>query len=68
MGQSKALTKEDLIYILDSIFRLSSQPNNAFKMLEDGLFVNDYQNDLQEHTGDNDIHVDADLKNNILSK
>lgn len=68
MGQSKALTKEDLIYILNSIFRLSSQPNNAFKMLEDGLFVNDYQNDLQEHTGDNDIHVDADLKNNILSK
>ena len=44
---AKALTKEDLIYILGSIFRLSSEPNNSFKMLDDGLFVEDYHQDLK---------------------
>ena len=44
---AKALTKEDLIYILNSIFRLSSEPNNSFKMLDDGLFVEDYHQDLK---------------------
>ena len=65
---AKALTKEDLIYILGSIFRLSSEPNNSFKMLDDGLFVEDYHQDLKTHTDDTNVHVDADLKNNILAK
>lgn len=65
---AKALTKEDLIYILNSIFRLSSEPNNSFKMFEDGLFVEDYHQDLKDHTDDTNLHVDADLKNNILAK
>lgn len=65
---AKALTKEDLIYILNSIFRLSSEPNNSFKMLDDGLFVEDYHQDLKDHTDDNNLHVDADLKTNILAK
>ena len=65
---AKALTKEDLIYILGSIFRLSSEPNNSFKMLDDGLFVEDYHQNLKTHTDDTNVHVDADLKNNILAK
>ena len=65
---AKALTKEDLIYILGSIFRLSSEPNNSFKMLDDGLFVEDYHQDLKTHTDDTNIHVDANLKDNILAK
>ena len=65
---AKALTKEDLIYILGSIFRLSSEPNNSFKMLDDGLFVEDYHQDLKTHTDDTNVHIDADLKNNILAK
>ena len=65
---AKALTKEDLIYILNSIFRLSSEPNNSFKMLDDGIFVEDYHQDLKNHTDNTDIHIDTDLKNNILDK
>ena len=65
---AKALTKEDLIYILNSIFRLSSEPNNSFKMLDDGLFVEDYHQDFETHINDTNIHVDSDLKNNILVK
>lgn len=58
----KALTKEDLLYILQSIFTISQQENNAFSMLEDGLYVEDYHDDLTAHGSDTDLHVDADIK------
>ena len=60
---AKALTREDLLYILQSIFRLSEQENNAFQMLNDGLYVEDYHVDLQAHVDDENVHVDADIKN-----
>jgi hypothetical protein len=59
---AKALTREDLLYILQSIFRLSEQENNAFQMLTDGLFVEDYHADLQAHMDDANVHVNATLK------
>lgn len=59
---AKALTREDLLYILQSIFRLSDQENNAFQMLNDGLYVEDYHTDLQAHVDNSDVHVDANLK------
>lgn len=59
----KALTKEDLVYILQEIFHISDTPNNAFQMLGDGLFVNDYAQDLENHTTDTDIHVTQFIKN-----
>lgn len=59
---AKALTREDLLYILQSIFRLSEQENNAFQMLTDGLYVEDYHADFQTHLDDNISHVDVDLK------
>ena len=58
---SKALTKEDLLYILQGIFRLSQEPDNAFDMLEDGLYVKDYQNDLSNHTDDDTIHITSEI-------
>lgn len=59
---AKALTREDLLYILQSIFRLSEQENNAFQMLTDGLFVEDYHADLQAHMDDANVHVNETLK------
>lgn len=53
----KALTKEDLMYILQSIFSISQQENNAFSMIEDGLYVEDYHNDLSDHENNAYIHV-----------
>lgn len=58
----KALTRDDLLYILQSIFKLSKQQNNAFQMLEDGLFVEDYHVDLSSHATDIDLHVNQALK------
>lgn len=59
----KALTKEDLLYILNSIFRISREPDNAFQMLSDGLYVEHYS----VHAKDTDVHVDAAIKE-ILTK
>ena len=59
---SKALTKEDLVYILQGIFRLSTQPDNAFQMLDDGLYVKDYQDDFNNHTSDTGLHITQDIR------
>lgn len=58
----KALTREDLLRILEEIFRLSRQEDNAFAMLPDGLYVKNLEPTLQEHTDDIDIHVSKDQK------
>ena len=60
---AKALTREDLIYILESIFRLSEQENNAFQMLTDGLYVENYK----IHANNENLHVNEQL-GTILSK
>lgn len=59
---AKALTREDLLYILQSIFRLSEQENNAFQMLNDGLYVKDYHTDLQKHIDNENVHIDETIK------
>lgn len=58
----KALTKEDLLYILQGIFNISQEPDNAFKMLNDGLFVKNYEQDLENHAGNTDLHIDHALR------
>lgn len=58
----KALTKEDLIYILQSVLRISEVEHNAFHRKEDGLYVKDYQADLEDHTKNEGIHITSDLK------
>lgn len=59
----KVLTREDLLYILNSIFSISREPNNSFQMLDDGLFVEDYR----LHADDESQHINADIKE-ILTK
>lgn len=53
----KALTKEDLIYILQAVLKLSQLPTNALHREADGLYVEDYHADLEKHTNDDSIHV-----------
>lgn len=55
---AKALTREDLLYILQSAFRISGKENNAFKMIEDGLYVEDYM----VHANNKNFHIDETLK------
>lgn len=55
---AKALTREDLLYILQSIFKISEQESNAFQMLTDGLYVEDYQ----VHAIDTNLHINETLK------
>lgn len=62
-GMQKALTKEDLLYILNSIFQISREPNNAFQMLTDGLYVEHYS----VHADNTDVHIDATIKD-LLNK
>ena len=64
---AKALTKEDLVYILQSIFKISAQENNAFQMLNDGLYAEGHHVDLQAHEDDSDKHIDACIRE-ILTK
>lgn len=63
----KALTKEDLIYILNGIFKLSKEDGNALEMKGSGMFVPDYKPDLEKHTKNNNIHITFE-KNSILDK
>jgi len=63
----KALTREDLMYILQSIFRISAQDNNAFKLLIDGLYAEDYHKDLDAHKTNTDLHIEHIMRG-ILEK
>lgn len=58
----KALTREDLMYILQSIFRISEQENNSFQMLSDGLYVEDYNIALDEHKNDTNVHINETIR------
>lgn len=53
----KALTKEDLIYILQAVFTISQLPTNALHREDGSLYVKDYSADLAAHTENNSIHV-----------
>lgn len=63
----KALTREDLTYILQSIFRISVQENNAFQLMLDGLYVEGYHNDLTAHATNTDLHIEEVMRD-ILEK
>lgn len=67
MAAGKALTREDLIYILQGVFRVSATEDNGFQLLEDGFYTKDYENEIKEHTENASIHVDAATAE-ILSK
>lgn len=50
------LRKEDLISILESLFRFSQQPKNAFIRKGDGLYVLDFHEEFEEHINNDYIH------------
>ena len=50
------LRREELILILESLFRFSRQDLNAFQRLEDGLYVKDLEPTLNEHIENDNIH------------
>lgn len=64
---AKALTKEDLIYILQSLLKISEMENNSLKRVDDGLFVNDASKDIEQHASNNNVHITSNIKN-ILDK
>lgn len=63
----KALTKEDLIYILQGLFKLADEPSNAIKKTEGGLYVQDYHDDFKTHQDDSSAHITKNIRK-ILDK
>lgn len=56
------LTKDDLISILEALFKFSQEPNNAILRKEDGLYVLDFHKDFEEHINNTDIHPTKEQK------
>lgn len=56
-NETPVLRKEDLIDILETLFKFSQSPNNAFTRKEDGLFVLDFYQAFQDHINNNSIHA-----------
>ena len=50
------LFREELITILEALFRLSKLPNNAFEIKDDGLYVKDLEDTLTGHIENDNIH------------
>lgn len=56
-NETPVLRKEDLIDILEALFKFSQSPNNAFTRKEDGLFVLDFYQAFQDHINNSSIHA-----------
>lgn len=56
-NETPVLRKEDLIDILEALFKFSQEPNNAFVRKEDGLFVLDFYQAFQNHISDTTVHT-----------
>ena len=54
------LRKEELINILEALFRFSQEPNNAFIRKQDGLFVLDFHQAFLDHVSDSDVHATSE--------
>lgn len=66
----KALTKEDLIYILQTVFKIADTENNALKRNSNGLYVESFagfKEDFESHQDDESVHVTSSIRQ-ILDK
>ena len=54
------LRKEDLITILEALFRLSQKENNAFVRESDGLYVLDFHQAFEDHINDTQVHATSE--------
>ena len=50
------LRKEDLITILELLFKFSQEPNNALEKKQDGLYVKDFYDSFNDHINNTGIH------------
>lgn len=50
------LRREDLITILEELFKFSQTLNNALVRKDDGLYVLDFHKNFEEHANNTDIH------------
>ena len=56
-SETPVLRREDLITILEMLFKLSQNPNNALIKKEDGLYVKDFYQEFTQHKNDTYIHA-----------
>lgn len=54
------LRKEDLITILEALFKLSQKSNNAFVRESDGLYVLDFHQAFEDHVNDTQVHATSE--------
>ena len=66
-SSQKALTKEDLIYILQGLFKIADAEDNALSRDENGFYVKDLQDEIAEHHENDDIHVTSSIRK-VLDK
>lgn len=59
----KGLTRNDLLYILNEIFKISTANNNALSFSEQGLFVESYK----VHSENGDLHVPSKEVHDIIA-
>lgn len=59
----KGLTRNDLLYILNEIFKISTANNNALRFTEQGLFVESYS----VHSGNSDLHMPSKEAHDIVA-
>lgn len=60
-GVQKALTKEDLIYILQSVYKIAELEDNALQKTPDGLYVKSSDGEFAAHEMDTDKHINASI-------
>lgn len=58
MAAGKAISREDLIYILQGVFKVSAKAENGFELLDDGFYTKDYKS----HVENEGIHVSAETR------
>ena len=55
-NETPVLRREDLIEILEALFKFSQDPNNALLRKEDGLYSFDFYQEFLTHINDNSVH------------
>lgn len=54
------LTKEDLIFILESLLKFSQEPKNALLRKEDGLYALDISEEFNDHVNNANVHAEKE--------
>lgn len=63
----KALTKEDLVYILQALFKIADVEDNALQKTDNGLYVKSIVKEFEDHQDNSNVHVTSSIRD-ILDK